>query len=958
MLQVAGSVKVTCKPTAIGLQVSQNTGVLNHWIIKTFKIMKNSAKKWKRGRGYAFLTDIIVFNKKFIIWLMRISFIVMLFLFISFQLLMAKTVEGQDMANASVTFKLEDEDLLSGIKMIEAQTSFRFYYRKADIKDIRGINLALSTRTVEKTLYELLRNTNFTFRQIDNNILLEKRQQQKTYTLKGKVIGADGQGIAFATIRMLQERTQKFISTAMTGIDGRFMVTVYDQGDYLLKVSSVETDSVTQKIAVANEVAIQLPDIVINSSAKQLSGITITGKRPLITQEADRIVYDLQADPQSRVSSLLDMMRKVPFLSVDGDDNVLLKGSSGYRVFINGKPSAMLERNAKDVLRSIPASTIKSIEVITTPPSKYDAEGLAGIINIITNKEIANGYHGSVNISEKGPAGGAGAGVAFTIKEGHAGLSALAGISRNNNPETMGELRRMTTGTSTTSLVQRSTSLTNSHTGYGGLELSYELDSLNLISSQLNWSSSQSDGLGTQSAVLNGANLQQYRLSNDRESKGDGLDAAVNYQLGFKANKDQLLTLSYRYMKSNSSLFNVIALYDQVNSLSPDYRQSNAESLEEQTVQADYVQPVKNLTIEAGIKGIFRTNKSDFKYHILNSITGDYETDQSRSNIFNNSQDVLSAYNSYNYQTDNWQFKAGVRAEETIIKGDYNLGNNQLKQKYLNVVPALVANRKFKNRSSISLSFAKRIQRPAISQLNPFVDRSNPNFEISGNPDLRPITSNAFQVSYLKSTKTTISVVLGYLYFNRVINAFSSYDPATQITRTRYENYGKGRVFRSNIYINYPITDQWNVSLNSDVRHVTFYGVVDNVTLKNSGFDVYAYASSGYSLKNGWRANADFTFRKSGILLPLGRTNGFIASSFSGNKDLVGNKLTLSAAVNNPFTKYRYANEQLIGPDFLQTTHNQSYYRRFTVSLNYRFGKLKEEIKKNKRGIKNDDLSN
>jgi outer membrane receptor protein involved in Fe transport len=375
-------------------------------------------------------------------------------------------------------------------------------------------------------------------------------------------------------------------------------------------------------------------------------------------------------------------------------------------------------------------------------------------------------------------------------------------------------------------------------------------------------------------------------------------------------------------------------------------------------VQADYVQSIGKIKMEAGLKGIFRKNKSDFQYLTKNPLTGNYDLDQTGSNIFNNSQDVIAAYNSYSYQVANWQFKAGLRAEETIINGDYSQGNDQIQQRYLNVLPAIVANRKFNDRSSLSFSYSIRIQRPAISQLNPFVDRSNPNFETSGNPNLKPITSTAFQLSYLKSGKLTYNIALGYLYFNQVINAFSSYNPSTNITLTRFENYGKGRVLKSNIYINYQINDHWNVNLNTDIRHVTFYGLVNNVTLKNSAYDAYAYASSGYSFKNGWRANADFTYRKAGILLPLGRTNGFMASSFSVNKDIVLNKLTLSAAVSNPFTEYRYVNEQLTGPNFLQTNNYQVYYRRFTVSLNYRFGKLKDEIKKNKRGIKNDDLSN
>lgn len=880
------------------------------------------------------------------------------FLLIFFQLLHAVPVKGQGLDKAQVTLALNDESLLSGIKKIEGQTAFRFFYRKADVTAITGLHLALNTRTLEETLTELLKNTGFSFRQMDNNILLEKHQRQTAYVINGRVIGSDHQAIEFATIRIIKSINQKVMATALADREGRFNLTVYEQGDYLLKISSVKTDSLMQKVTVTKVPTIQLPDIILQVSSRQLSGVNITSRRPLISQEADRVIYNLEGDPQAEFSSLLDMMRKVPYLSVDGSDNILLKGSSGYRIFINGKPSAMIERNPKDVLKSIPASTIKSIEVITTPPSKYDAEGLAGIINIITKKEIANGYHGTINVSENGPVGGPGAGAAFTFKEGKLGLSSFAGISQHNVPVTYAEMIRTTTGISPTLLKQENTDLTNSHTGYVGLELGYELDSLNLLSAQFNWSRTNTRGLASQYAVLSGANNQQYRLSNDKVNKGSGLDAALNYQLGFNANKDQLLTFSYRYLKNTNSLLNRIDLFDEINYSQPDYQQSNAAGLDEHTLQADYVQPLGKVIMEAGLKGIFRTNKSDFQYRNLNPISGSYEIDEARSNIFNNSQDVLAAYNSYAYQTTDWQFKAGLRAEETIINGNYTDGNTGVQQKYLNVVPAIVANRKFKDRSSVSIAFSKRIQRPAIAQLNPFVDRSNPNFETSGNPDLKPITSNALVVSYFKAAKGILSVNLGYLYFNSVINAFSSYNPLTNVTLTRYENYGKGRVFKTNIYASYPITDRWNTTFNSDFRQVTFYGMVDQVQVKNSGFEAYVNVTSGYRFEKGWRVNADFTWKSSGLQLPLGRTNGFKASTFSLNKELIQNRLSFSGAISNPFTKYRSVEEQTIGPNFLQETNSQVYHRRFTVSLNYRFGKLKDEIKKNKRGIKNDDLSN
>ncbi len=427
--------------------------------------------------------------------------------------------------------------------------------------------------------------------------------------------------------------------------------------------------------------------------------------------------------------------------------------------------------------------------------------------------------------------------------------------------------------------------------------------------------------------------------------------------MGFRTNKEQALTISYRYLNAANNLFSNLEFDDAVNYTDPDYHQSNRESLTEHTVQADYVQPLGRVMMEAGVKGIFRANRSSFQYLILNPVTGSYDPDGTRSNIFDNNQDVLAAYNSYEYKTTDWQFKAGLRAEQTLIDGDYSQGSSAVKQKYLNVVPAIVINRKFGERNSLSLSYSNRIQRPAIAQLNPFVDRSNPDFQTSGNPDLRPITSGALQLSYLKSAKVTFNIVLGALFFSRVINPISTYDPVNNITFTRYENFGRGRVFKTNIYVSYPVTSQWTFSLNTDLRHVT-YDAINDLTLKNAGFMAYANVSSGYSFKKGWYANADFTLNTGGVSRPQGKMNGSTLSSFSVNKDLVQNKLTLSASVSNPFRKYRYMTERITGLDFSQVTNNQSYYRRFAFSLNYRFGKLKSEIRKNKRGIKNDDLSN
>lgn len=758
----------------------------------------------------------------------------------------------------------------------------------------------------------------------------------------------------FLTVSLLSAK-DSVLKYESTKADGSFSFSNLIPAKYHIRVQGI--GFITKAVAADSESG-DLGTIYISKANKALKEVTVTERRQLIKQEADRITYDLQADPESKVSSVLDMMRKVPYLSVDGNDNIMLQGSASYKIFINGKPSGMVERNPKDILRSMPASTIKSIQVITNPSSKYDAEGLAGIINIITVQQADNGYHGSVNLSEKGPVGGPGAGGTFTLKQRKLGLSVLAGGNSYNTPQTTGLNTRVTTGSDATSLDQNSNQKSNSRNGYGGMELSYELDSLNLISAQFNLNGNKLTGLSDQNTFLNGTSgiLQRYSLLNDNSSRGNGTDAAFNYQVGFKANKEQTLTFSYRYMNYGNDLFNDIAISNVLNYTNPDYKQSNSESLSEHTVQVDYIQPFKQIILEAGLKGIFRNNKSDFQYNVLNSATGLFEPDNTRSNVFSNKQDVFAAYNTYSYNLKSWQFKAGVRVEQTVINGDFSQGSTEINQRYLNILPSVVASKKFEDRSSLSLAFSSRMQRPSITQLNPFVNRSNPSFISSGNPDLRPTTSQLLQLSYFRSGKATLNLSLGYIFFNSVIGQISSYDSLSKVTLTRFENASKGRILKTNIYFNYPFTNNWNISLNADLRHLNFYSRIDGGTLKNSGYMAYVNATSGYSFNKGWRVNVNLTMNSGGVSSAQGKTNGFTATSFSVNKDIVKNKLALSAAVANPFTKYRYINDKLYGTDFIQTTTSQLYFRSFTISLNYRFGKLKSELKKNKRGITNDDL--
>lgn len=764
----------------------------------------------------------------------------------------------------------------------------------------------------------------------------------------------------FITLNLMKDKNTA-VKADFSKSDGSFVFQNLKPMKYNLVLVAVGYKSKTIEVDLTDSTrkSVDLGTISISQNVVGLKEVTVTAIKPIVKQEVDRITYDLEADPESKVYSVLEMMRKVPYLSLDAEDNIFLKGNSDFKILINGKPSSMVERSYKDILRSMPASSIVRIEVITTPPAKYDAEGLAGIINIITNKKVDNGYTGTLNVSERFPVGGPGVGGSLSAQLGKVGMTLNVGGNQYKNPSTQTISNRVTTGIDPTVLDQRGWSRQDNKSGYVGYEITYELDTLNLLSAQLNVNGNRNNGAGFQSSLLNGGEeiLERYNVNNNNTDRGNGRDASVNYQRGFKADKNRLLTFSYRYYGYDNKQKGNLLISDRINYNRPDYHQLNNQQFSEQTFQVDFVYPVKKLNIEAGLKGIMRDNKSDFQYAVFNPENNTYEVDLDMSNKYNNTQQVFGAYNTYNYNFKNWGIKAGARIEQTIVDADFISTDSKVEQNYFNLIPSVSINRKLKNNAGINFGYSQRIQRPGIWQLNPFVDRSNPSYERTGNPDLRPAYVNDLQLSFNKSKKGSVNFGLGYIHFRDLIFPIAVYNPETQVTRTSYGNTGTARLFTANLNANYPITKKWNFSTNLRIAHGKVTGLVNGTEITNSGVMYQISVSTGYKLPRDWRVNANLNANGPNLSLQ-GTSNAITSTSFSVNKDIVKDKLSFSAAVSNPFTKFRRYHNETFGPDFDQFTDRWQYFRSFNLSLNYKFGKLKEAIKKNKRGIRNDDVQN
>ena len=558
-----------------------------------------------------------------------------------------------------------------------------------------------------------------------------------------------------------------------------------------------------------------LERLLLSPSGKQLKEVTVTALRPVIKRQIDGISYDVTADPESPALTALDMMRKVPLLTVDASDNIKLKGNSNYKILINGKESALVAKNPSDVLRAMPATNIERIEVITTPPAKYDAEGLAGIINIITKKNIDEGYNIGIN-GRYNSVWGPGMNLNATLKQGKFGLSGYAGGNvRGNHTGDFGNTQTFFADNST--LSQTGVNTFSGNNRYGDIELSYEIDSLNLLTGSLEFYHGKRNQSSNQLSNMfdsNGVTNQKYNLLNSGYNIFEGMDAAVNYQLGFKKDKNRLLTLSYKYSYSPNKQYNDNIFSDTINYDLANYRQYNSAGNKEHTLQLDYAQPFKKLTLEAGGKAIFRNNFSDFQTNNYNDTTQKYELNRVQSNDFNYRQNIYSLYNSYQYKWEKWTVKGGLRIERTTVDADFISVGSSVKQDYNNFIPSISVQTNLKT-SSITFGYTDRISRPGIYQLNPFIDKSNPQFINTGNPNLKPELNHTFELDYSNFSKGSINIGLSYAFSSNSIQNVTSLEinPNDTVTLTTYQNLGSNSRLGLNINTNFPITKNITISM-------------------------------------------------------------------------------------------------------------------------------------------------
>lgn len=805
---------------------------------------------------------------------------------------------------------------------------------------------------------------------------------QHSYTITGVVADSvTHEGEPYATLTIARaDSAAKPVKQALTDIKGRFSISSSGTGSYLLMVRSMGRKPMQRAYTVdATTRTIDLGTLLLQDGGNQLETVEVVAYKPLVKADVDKIAYSVEDDPEANTNTVIEMLKKVPMVTVDGQDNIRVNGNSSFKIYVNGKPNNMMTKNPKEVLKSMPASSIKKIEVITNPGPKYDAEGVGGILNIVTEGKGPEGYNAT--FSGRANNSSYGGGLYATVKQGKLTMSVNYNASSNHSPKgyTYSDRSQIgTDGTVTSSTVADGYTKGHSLWQGGDVEASYEIDTLRLITGSFSLSkfTSKRDALNTAFSTVpaTGQRLYGYRSSSHSKESWDDYSASLDYQRSFSV-KDRLLTLSYR-LESSPSTSDSRYLYTHREAADDwqtfidrmrDQRMDGDENTMEHTFQIDYTTPfAKHHTWEAGVKYILRRNKSDNDRYNLGTGDKDETYDSDNSSHYRHHNDILAAYTGYGLTLDKWSARLGLRYEHTLQKVEYLLGRGtNFHKNFDDLVPSARLGYKFSDATNLSLGYKMRINRPGIWYLNPYLDDRIPDAISQGNPNLDTEKSHAVDLQFSSyNSKLTYTLTGTYRFVN---NSIESVDrlvndrdieglpnpTGKDVIYSSYANIGHIQYAGLMAYANWtPITNT-RITLNGSVG---YSHMSDGQSLRNHGWCTNIDASLQQTFAKTWIFNASYYVQTPQPTLQ-GKDARYQWYNFSLSKSFMDKRLTLTAYIINPFGKRYFCYRSETVADNFRTTASSSWCQLYYgVSVRFRIGKLKAQVKRAERSVENDDV--
>lgn len=785
-------------------------------------------------------------------------------------------------------------------------------------------------------------------------------QAQTTNKVSGKVLDSvSHEPLEYATITVTDRATLKVINGAITDSLGAYMVAALPAGKYLVTAEFIGYRKSHADSIEINGKNITLPVFMLAPMRQTLKTVTVTGSAPIIENKIDKLVYNAANDITSQGGLAIDVLKKVPMVNVDIDGNVELQGSSNIRFLINGKPSSVFGNSITDALAAIPASQIKSIEVITSPGAKYDAQGTGGIINIILKDSKMQGFNANVNFSggtrfENGSAN-------LNLRKNNIGINFyFSGNGQLATRTPVTQERTTTDGAGAMShMYQQGFSQSTRMGYYTGAGLDWAITKKDNLYAALSYNKYQYSYTGNNDIYTDSAGINE--MATTRASKNNfsqpSLDWSLNYKKNFKQ-EGQEFTLAY-----NASIGSPNSSYAQATryqAMAAPYMGSlsnNPGTDRQQHIAADYSQTItEHFSIETGAKVVLANITSNAAAQNLDAVTNAYVADPGQSYQLTYDRQIYAVYGAAAFAASKFlKVKTGLRFEHTETKIDNAVATVPA---YNNLMPSVTLSHDFKN-SFLKLSYSRRLERPDYRDINPFINRADPYNLQTGNPALMPEIGNNCELGYNNNMGRGRNLYIGLV---ERIN-MQDHKPLTQF----YTDYAAG----DTVYHNVSVSSTFNTGTeyNTGLSVSGSWAFKEKLNLRSNASLFHRYLATSIG---GGNINAGFRFR-----INLNATYQFahnlvgeVFGNYNSASNSIQGKSPQNISYNIAFRKQFWNKNASIGitatnlfneytkqVTTITTSNYTSYYERMVpyrsvgVSFMYKFGKL--EFKKDEDNFQN-----
>lgn len=804
-------------------------------------------------------------------------------------------------------------------------------------------------------------------------------QSQKEVIITGNVIDQETkEPLEYATIVVFSKKENKIITGGITDAEGKFSIPV-KTGTYDIRIEyiSFKTQTIEDKRLTEDT---NLGTFSLALDVASLDEVEIIAERTTVEFRLDKKIYNVGRDLTVSGGTVSDVLDNVPSVSVDVEGNVSLRGNDDVRILINGKPSGLVGLNSTDALRQLPAESIERVEVITSPSARYDAEGSAGILNIILRRSKLQGLNGAVTLNTGYPKQ---AGVSGNInyRTGDLNFFNTTGYNYRENPGNSFSNTEFFNGDEPNTFLNETRNFDRTNKGLNtnfGVEW-YINDTSSLTAALVYRNSDNESNSKNVLDEIDENNVLTRNIRIDPEFEDDKtLQYSLNFDKQFNGESDHKLTVDFQYEDSNE---NETSLINQ-NGINVE----NVETQEEQNrilLQSDYVRPIGDSgQFELGYRGEFQNLNSDFLVENTNDEGQTFFTNLDLSNNLDFKQYVNAFYSQYgNKIGDKFSFLLGLRYEGTRITIDQKTSVDFEKKEYNQLFPTLNLSYELSEKESVTFGYNRRIRRPRSRFINPFPSRSSATSIFQGNPDLDPSVSDAFDIGYInRFGKVTLSAST---YFQHETNSFnfivrstdlfyifetnqtiSENDPNFEQFQEDYDlvpvirrgpvNLATNDRFGFEFTLNYRQSKDWNINGNFNLFQSITRGDFEGQNFDAENLSWFIRLNNKYTLPGNidWQTRM---FYGGPSETAQSKNKGIFSTDLAFSKDLFQDNASLAFNVNDVFNSRKRISESFT-PTFNSDSEFQWRQRTYTLSFTYRFNQKKRQERNRQDNGGGDDM--